>query len=302
MSTFGVHFGPNAKNAEDSDSSIQLVYETKTGGEMITWENWSGPDDPLWFENSADGNCLFDSMAQIFFPYDVNRKEFKQYVQPLSRYIRQLVAEFERRLLLTEGEVPDVLRVGFTDKEATSFYRERKCAYLVPHELQASPDESKENKERRLGELERKKGLVPQMRYFLLEGERFPEAVKAWTAQLSRDRAWATAEEIKFFSFIFAFDTEHPTRSSLRWFDLPRTKSREAADPDKDFIIANVGNTHFRLFNYTKSMPPLQLRVGRFADVFGEDSAEFRALKDLAADQSELRKEFMSVKRAKKDS
>ena len=65
-------------------------------------------DDDAWMENSIDGNCLFESFAQMFHPYCARDEEqvdaFRHEVVPLARYFRWKVCEREKEMV-TAGDV-----------------------------------------------------------------------------------------------------------------------------------------------------------------------------------------------------
>ena len=49
----------------------------------------------LFFENRADGNCLFDSIAQLYYPYDIrkNKNLFEEKIPNLSAVFRVLISK-----------------------------------------------------------------------------------------------------------------------------------------------------------------------------------------------------------------
>ena len=50
-------------------------------------------DDQVWFENAKGGNCLFESLAQIFEPYDISEGNmFRERVAPLAKDLRNLIS------------------------------------------------------------------------------------------------------------------------------------------------------------------------------------------------------------------
>lgn len=285
-----IAFGPSS-----NDSDI-VMYDHTANEKTFDWEKWSRQDDSSWFENSAAGNCLFDSMAQIFYPYDVREdaENFKRYVQPLSDYIRKLLATFERRLLLENDNM------GFNETDIQRLRNQIKSAFFVPDEVHPRENETQEQKAKRLHDLQKKEWTMPQMVCFMKSGkegeERFVDAVNTWTNILSQDAKWGSLNEIICFHFLFTFDQPRSRRFYLRWLTLPCKNSR--ANPDKHFVIANSSNVHFRLYNYIKrGMLPLCLRPGRFADVFGEDSVMFKRGKEIADEQHAKHKEFVLAMR-----
>ena len=69
--------------AQNAAASSELKYEER--------EDCS--NGALYFENRADGNCLFDSIAQIYKPIDISkRSKFKKEVKPISDKLRALLA------------------------------------------------------------------------------------------------------------------------------------------------------------------------------------------------------------------
>ena len=66
-------------------------------------QNFAFDRDNDWFENRIDGNCLFDSIAQMFFPFHSNGDKtnfetacFTKYAVPFATYLRTKVARYER--------------------------------------------------------------------------------------------------------------------------------------------------------------------------------------------------------------
>ena len=62
-------------------------------------DNHNCDDFTQFFENRADGNCLFDAVAQIYVPIHIldNSDNFQQRVVPISNQLRQFVAYYYKQ-------------------------------------------------------------------------------------------------------------------------------------------------------------------------------------------------------------